>query len=167
MERWINLSSYTNDNKPNSLKELCEFTDKFKKIWVISISDTDVEPLFMESDTDICLKFEDYDPVGWTRLDDGKFNWFDIFPENLCFSDAQANRIVKFLIDIQNDKAEGLLLVNCHAGVSRSGAIITFAAEKFLGNAEIATETNPEICPNITVLEKLAQAWEINNGKII
>jgi predicted protein tyrosine phosphatase len=66
------------------------------------------------------------------------------------FSKAQAIQIVEFINETKKDPNGADLIVHCHAGISRSGAVATYIAEK-LG----IDFHDPEIRPNSHVLSVL------------
>jgi predicted protein tyrosine phosphatase len=53
-----------------------------------------------------------------------------------------------------------VLLVNCHAGISRSGAIADFARVVAELDYDAFKRANPRIVPNAFVLRTLFEAWE-------
>lgn len=68
----------------------------------------------------------------------------------ILFGKEHAERIFDFLDKIQEDEEDVVLAVHCHAGISRSGAIATFAAQKY--KIEFY---DPYIMPNSWVLFSL------------
>jgi len=70
------------------------------------------------------------------------------------FSNEQANKIVLFLKDV-NKKNDGMLIAQCGAGISRSGAVGIFAC-RFLGIDEKIFRTNNSLInPNPYVYDLL------------
>ena len=83
----------------------------------------------------------------------------DILPKQIeksdkyvIFNEKHAQKTLDFLDDIHNDKDSAALVIHCHAGISRSGAIAYFASQKYNINFE-----DPYIYPNSWVLELLCQ----------
>lgn len=123
-----------------SFKETGEFShsyllEHFDGVVVISITDHDVPPIFPEaSNTVLPLVFDDGDPERETLL--------------RPFTRSHAEAILNFLVKHDDRDDNLLLLVNCMAGISRSGAVGSFA-RSFLGtDYEIFKSMNPQIQPN-------------------
>ena len=77
------------------------------------------------------------------------------------FSDELA-QLIKSNIDGISDPSNELLVVHCHAGISRSGAIGS-AIAYYLGLDSIAfKDLNPNIDPNKFILEKMLKALGLN-----
>jgi len=51
------------------------------------------------------------------------------YPQIILFNDGMAKQVIKFLDKVQKDEADSNLLVHCSAGISRSGAVGTFACD--------------------------------------
>jgi predicted protein tyrosine phosphatase len=66
-----------------------------------------------------------------------------------------ANQIIDFVDNLQSSLTEIVLYVHCTLGVSRSGAIATFVAEKCGLDVNEFTAMNPQIHPNQLVIERL------------
>ncbi|MBM6414854.1 hypothetical protein, partial [Lacticaseibacillus paracasei] len=75
------------------------------------------------------------------------------------FDEAQADAIIDFLVDCNNRPEEEMLYVNCVAGISRSGAIVTFATDIFNLNKDKFRKDNPYILPNNLVMQLLKDRW--------
>jgi len=119
---------------------------------VISIIDPDMEPIFSE-DTDniITQKFHDINIATLFKLQSkNQFKAFD---------HKQATQIVDFLIKHQASEKDLFLIVNCSAGICRSGAIVTFAHFMCETDDIQFTQDNPTILPNEWVLNKLAEVF--------
>jgi predicted protein tyrosine phosphatase len=132
---------------------------KYHAVWVISVTNSPgsptnvfegwkngVHPLVQEDDAKIALVFDDVKPSAL-----GVYN-----PLFVYFDDRMAEKVASFISRVhQTSNTKDLLLVNCHAGISRSGAIVTFASELVQINPELFNQTNPNIFPNKFVLELL------------
>lgn len=135
----------------DSVKDLEELVRKFNALCVVSITDTlntsvDVGAWFKHYKT---YKFDDFDPVSKTSLSIESI-------QDRIISDAIAQDMVDFLVDFSNSsKKNSLLLVNCEMGVSRSGAVVTFARNIFNIPAQIHRKHNPWIRPNKHILQTL------------
>ncbi len=77
------------------------------------------------------------------------------------FHDEQADRIIEFLSSCHSRQSNETLFVNCVAGVSRSGAIASFACEVFNMDKGNFKRANPTIQPNSLVLYLLRERWEL------
>jgi predicted protein tyrosine phosphatase len=114
-----------------------------KKYKIISIFDND-GPLFKEeSENLLSLDFHDVTP-GWGY---GGYR---------LFNKEQARLVVDFLCRLEPDDN---LIVHCRAGISRSGAVGTFAAMLHGESLELLNRRHPTIYPNEWVLDLLAEAY--------
>jgi predicted protein tyrosine phosphatase len=85
-------------------------------------------------------------------------------PEN-CMSHEQAHELFSFLAKVHADPAEIELHVHCEAGVSRSGAVVTFVQEWLRLDYDEFRRMNPQIVPNLHVLKQLRRvAYESEPG---
>mgnify|MGYP001156674478 FL=1 len=102
-------------------------------------------PLFRDSHHNvITLFFDDVkDETETSSTNKGKVKAFD---ENM------AERIVKFL---DNNRTVKNIIIHCAAGISRSGAVGTFALDYLGGDKELFKRDNPMISPNGEVLRIL------------
>jgi len=119
---------------------------------VVSIIDPEEEPIF-EEDTDriVTLRFHDLDPQ-WP-VDPER----DPRPSYVLMNEDHAKRIVDRVLKFHEHPAPWELLVNCMAGISRSGAVATFArrlAAIPYGNVQ---KRHPGLHPNRHVLRLLVQ----------
>lgn len=80
----------------------------------------------------------------------------------ILFNESKAKNIIKF-IDCINILDIETLVVNCSAGVSRSGAVGLFACRYLKLNEYIFRNDNPSIFPNPFVLEVLNKESGLNN----
>lgn len=84
--------------------------------------------------------------------------WFDDVGAEMmiegikAFSYSDAEKIIEFL---DNNKKVEVLIVYCAAGISRSGAVGTFALDYLNGDKEFFKNTNPHILPNNRVMRML------------
>jgi len=79
----------------------------------------------------------------------------DTFPDSILFNEEHAKQVVDFIKNVQKEDKDSFLLAHCSAGISRSGAIGTFACE-FCGldYAEFITD-NSYIMANPHILRLL------------
>jgi predicted protein tyrosine phosphatase len=75
------------------------------------------------------------------------------------FNEEHADNIIDFLKACHARPKQETLYVNCIAGVSRSGAITSFASEVFKLDKETFRKENPYILPNNLVLQLLKERW--------
>lgn len=136
--------------------ELYALKTFYDNVWIISITDKDFSPLCKESESVITLQFEDIDPESrwWSNaIDEGGV---PIYPDpaNL-FSLEMAKKVVDFIVKVHKSDDNDLLLVNCMAGVSRSGAIGSFARQICSVDYNEFKRMNPQIVPNSYVYKLL------------
>lgn len=77
------------------------------------------------------------------------------------FAEEQADEVLNFLKQCHARPQEETLYVNCLAGVSRSGAFVSFACETFNLDRKKFLQDNPEIMPNNLVLYLLRERWAL------
>lgn len=80
------------------------------------------------------------------------------------FGDEQADSIIEFLNNCHRRPKEETLYVNCVAGISRSGAIVSFACEVFNLDRDKFKKDNPYILPNNLVLYLLRERWHMRQS---
>jgi predicted protein tyrosine phosphatase len=79
------------------------------------------------------------------------------YPNANVFSKKDAARIINFLDKVQKDNKDSTLVVHCHAGISRSGAVGTFACDYCRLNYNEFLKNNPCIHANSHVLRTLRE----------
>ena len=121
-----------------------------KKYNIISISDPDMEFLFPFTLPNVLqLKFNDIEADDWEsesdRLYMEKRGW-------ILFNEDHARKIINFMnnMNVEND-----LIINCTAGISRSGAIGDYARVKFGIPFGQFILTNKQIQPNSWIRKTL------------
>ena len=104
---------------------------KGKPWYLISIYGCKNEPLVQEKlgcRDILSLQFDDI-----TQRDYNEFE--SAYPEAvkkyILFGKEHAEKILDFLDKINTDEENCALVVHCHAGISRSGAVAVFAAKKY------------------------------------
>ena len=137
-------------------KTMEDFKDKFLQrddVAVISIIDPNM-PFIFERNTHkiLQLKFSDIEP--------GPFLKHSFICEDMTFmSHGQAMDIVSRINLLANDDNQWKLMINCSAGICRSGAIGQFAqAFSTMPDAHFAS-VNMHIKPNQYVFNKLVEVW--------
>jgi len=83
------------------------------------------------------------------------------FPESILFNKEHAKEIVTFIDVIQKDPIDSTLVVHCHAGISRSGAIGVFACDYCKTDYNQLMKDNPYIWPNNHILRLLREEANI------
>lgn len=83
--------------------------------------------------------------------------------ERDLFNKRHAEQIIKFLDSLDIEK---ILLINCAAGVSRSGAVGLFASRYLKIDEKNFRKTNPNICPNPHIIDILNKISGINDDYI-
>jgi len=119
-------------------------------VFVVSIVDPEEAPIFA-ADTDriITLRFHDLDPE-WP-VDQER----DPRPSYVLMNEDHAKRIVDRVLKFHEHPAPWELLVNCMAGISRSGAVGTFVQRVAGIPAEQFLTQNTGLRPNPYVLKLL------------
>ena len=100
-----------------------------------------------------CVKFCSF--LFWDITDKIYDDIKEKFPQAVLFSEDHAKTIVSFLDEIKKDDQDFDLVVHCSAGISRSGAVGTFACDYFGLNYEKFLWKNPYIMANPYVLRTL------------
>lgn len=146
MEKW----KQDPDNSPIGM-----WTPRFDNLYIIHITDPGAPLLFRDSDKIITLQFEDIDPARYN------FKHVQFGSKNRLFNGEDAKKIFDFLKKAQSvsDTNDGLL-VNCMAGISRSGATIDFARVYCGLPYDEFQRLNPRIVPNAFVRKQLLDKWQ-------
>jgi hypothetical protein len=140
------------------------------RVWIIGVTNSDASPLnafegwagggpvalVADGERRLALSFDDIEARD-DRPRDPRFVYFD---------EAMAARVCDFIRRAHGDDAtrRDLLLVHCHAGVSRSGAIADFARAVTAVDYDTFRRANPQVVPNVTVRRLLLTAWEGPRG---
>ena len=123
--------------------------DEFKQYAFICINDSSGEyyhdPLFLSSHSNVLTLF--FDDVE---------NDLEMSPTNhnmtRAFTEEDADKVINFL---NCNKRIKTLLIHCAGGISRSGAVGTFALDYYKSDKQRFKEDNPKIIPNARVLRML------------
>ena len=130
-----------------------EHPDALNRHRFISIVETpDLRFLQQKSPREITLSFADIDP-------DDRFFSSSEEEDYVLFDDKHADAIIDFLIDAITEPESEMLFVNCMAGISRSGAVITFVSDILDIPQMKVMHDNPDIMPNPFVLKTLKRRW--------
>jgi predicted protein tyrosine phosphatase len=136
---------------------------KYKKAILISLNGNDEEFLTPEQITTLKDSYR-IDNVLSLRFDDiGGYIWESIVTRKgldrskfIHMTESDANQITEFIKDTDAD----LLIVHCHAGISRSSAIgSAIACDLDLPSSDFL-ELNPNIEPNPIILDIMLRALE-------
>lgn len=125
---------------------------------IISIYDPGYPAFSSYSPNVLPLGFYDWstpDDENW-RLYGNVQNLAHLAPENY-FNDERANQIIDFIEAPTPPDTE--LIVHCHAGISRSGAVGIFASEVLGLSVADLMARRPQIDPNLYVLNKLREVY--------
>jgi len=75
----------------------------------------------------------------------------------VLFNKTDARRIVGMLQEIKEQEEDSVLIIHCHAGISRSGAVGVFATEFFGYDYREFMLDNPQVAPNSMILRILRE----------
>lgn len=151
------MKDYLEGNPTNRVAAMAQ---NYDRVWIISITnptsnnESDVDPLVTQEYSDrIAFQFHDVE---------GSPEDFD--PSTVFFNRTMAARIAEFLktANENNPYSEDLLVVNCHMGISRSGAVASFARSVFNLDYSTWKRQNPQVIPNLLVLNLLFAAWSLD-----
>jgi len=129
-----------------------------KDVVVISIIDPGAEHVFCETHHSLKLtsfEFHDVEPVSSCILS------YTYIPMSI----EQARTIFGMIRSYANRDEEYYLFVNCTAGICRSGAVVEFARRYCVLNNDEFLQMNPQIIPNMWVLNLLCYFWNIEQNK--
>lgn len=104
----------------------------------------------------LSLRFWDItdDPETLKSLDQWSYKY-------ILFDEKMANRVVKFVDRLIASKEEIVLVAHCDAGISRSGAVAQFAAERASLDMEDFWMENRQLSPNPFVKRLLRAAAHV------
>jgi len=137
--------------------------------YLVSIHTDEDDPFLTEKNTKLINDFGCLGSISlrfWDITDDQAISISEGTSERskkLCkemklFNKEQAKEVVGFLSAInQGDEEDGVLVAHCDAGISRSGAIGTFAVDFLRLDYQEFINSNPYIRPNYYVLRILRQ----------
>src|SRR5439155_17464336 len=131
--------------------------------FVVSIIDPEEEPIFApDTDRIITVRFHDLDPEWPVNT--------DLDPSYVFMSEEDAKRIVDHVLKFHDHPAPWAFLVNCMAGISRSGAVATFVQRLAGVPADHFLTQNRDLHPNGHVLKLLMvelsnRGWAALDGR--
>ena len=130
--------------------------DKVKNYHIISIYGQGMSKIEIDSNDFLQLNFDDITDKEYQQC-------FESIPGLRLFNKDHANKIIKYVEKLMVIKDKKMLLVNCHAGISRSGAVGKFANEIInednKDHYDKFYELNPSIGPNNYVYNLLNNTW--------
>jgi len=137
----------------------------YDHVWVISVTEADprCEPIYKSETADVLpLQFDDVDADQWNAAGiplfyNGKRS--EKSEPVIIFTIEQARKACAFIKKAHAEPGHDILVVNCMAGVSRSGAIVTFARQVCGASYDLLHQMNPHIVPNAFVGRLLREAW--------
>lgn len=113
--------------------------EEHEKTYIVSITNPDMMPLVRKNtETSIGLQFDD---------------------DGISFTKKMAIEICQLVKKAMDDPADVYFLVNCQAGISRSGAVSAFV-QQLCVNYDDWVRKNRMVCPNYFVLSALLSVWE-------
>jgi predicted protein tyrosine phosphatase len=130
-----------------------------ESVAIISINGWDEEGIFIDSPRILSLWFDD---IG--HYDKIPPNIEEIYPKLSQFNSEYANAIIDFIKQLDLSKIK-YIIVHCHAGISRSGAVARFLDELFHdeesgdSDKEWFEKNNRHIIPNVFVLNTLRRVY--------
>lgn len=123
-------------------------------ILMISINNSDFHAIYTPSERISVHHFDDITPKATFMLSNLVADKF--------MDTIQASYILNFIDRWHSNKAtKDLLLVHCHAGICRSGAVAAFAQFYCQTDFNMFLKDNPNIQPNHWVEEKLYEALRV------
>lgn len=151
--------------KVHSREEICQNLEELlgdHSNAFISVVDLNADDVFAkDNQRALTLRFEDVSP----DLFDSEERFQEICAQMEAlgrpyqlFSASQAEQVVGFVRKLSQSPSEVVLHVHCKLGVSRSGAIGTWAAMASGLDLDEFAALNPQIQPNKLVLQTLGQA---------
>lgn len=108
------------------------------------------------------LGLQQYISLNFWDVDDKHFRGVKLdYPEAILFNKDHANQIISFLDAAKLDIADSVLVIHCQAGISRSGAVGTFACDYCDLDYNKFMKDNPDIFSNQYVLNLLRREAHI------
>ena len=103
------------------------------------------------------------------------FNFWDITESDVeeltkqgqdyvLFNTGHSNQIIEMFNTIKNSNEDSTLIIHCHAGISRSGAVGIFATDFFDYDFWTFRRDNPNVSPNYMILRMLRNDAGLNLG---
>ncbi|TXH11414.1 MAG: hypothetical protein E6R04_02190 [Spirochaetes bacterium] len=121
----------------------------FDKIALVSITDSEMEKPFVDSEFVCCVEFKDIEPM---NID------YVVPPGTEYMTEAHASKVYSFIKKLYAAPERILLFAHCRHGMCRSGAVVDFAG-MYAGLGYWNTKRrNPQIVPNHWVQFQLIQA---------
>lgn len=149
----------------NPLSKIASMAHRFDKIWIVSITNAAKAeayktPVLITRDTDdrIALQFDDVE----IKYDSYSGLEKELDRTQTYFNEQMADKICRFIHRAHTSNPEGndLLVVNCHMGISRSGAVSDFVRTTFGLDYGQWKWMNPAANPNKLVLDLLKWKWK-------
>jgi len=167
--RYYVMQDYLEGDPTNAITALAQ---NFDKVWIVSITnaptcpieafkgkETEVPPpLVQDAEDRIALQFDDiedkydaYSGITMPRIEPFVY-----------FSEDMARKVVQFVkrAHESNPESNDLLVVNCHMGIARSGAVSDFVRTVCDLDYDTWRRMNPQANPNLLVKSLLRWAWE-------
>ncbi len=134
---------------PKTIYEGDNGIQAFDKIALVSITDSEMEKPFVDSEYVCCVEFKDIEPMNINYV---------VPPGTEYMTEVHASKIYSFIKKLHETPERVLLFAHCRHGMCRSGAVVDFAG-MYAGLGYWNTKRrNPQIVPNHWVQFQLTQA---------
>lgn len=133
-----------------------ENVETFKKVAIISINNVDEDgytPYFPKDKSNVKVTY--FDDV----TEDIVVPSLNGSGDNITVKAMTLDQAKELYAFIKDNKHKEIFIVHCTAGISRSGAVITFLNDYFGGNWNELMRNNPQIQPNYHVYKLLHDIW--------
>ena len=146
------MEDYLRGNSTNRIATLARHYDH---VWLISITNAysfhfdPSRPLLRDGEDRIALEFDDIDHQSTA------------IHTYTPFDKSMALKVASFIKRAHESNPDGqdLLVINCHAGISRSGAVSSFARSVFNLDYAEWKRAQPQVIPNLLVQRLLFETW--------
>ena len=136
----------------------------YKRWYLISIHN-DPSDILMDRDTVSIFKalgLVDYLDMEFWDVNEQQYRKIkNKYPDITIFTKDHANAIIKFLSQIKLDILDAVLIIHCHAGISRSGAVGTFACDYLKLDYLDFVKENTDLVANQYIFDILKQESKI------
>jgi len=147
------------------LKEYDQYKFPYSSWYLISIFSHDEGPYINPISLPMLKKLGMEDGISlnfWDITPDKHSNIKEHYPNAIFFDELHAQKIIKFIETIHKNKKCYPLIVHCSAGISRSGAVGTFACDYCGLDYNTFIKSNPYIMANPHVLSVLRNEAKIS-----
>lgn len=157
------MKQFLEDKNGSSLSRLNSLAGFHDRVLIISVTnaakfDSWKTPILITEETPerIAFQFDDVED----RFDYDTGTLYERNEDDTYFSPEMAKKICEFIRRHQaNEDTQDLLVVNCQAGISRSGAISNFVREISGMSYDYWRKLCPQANPNTLVSKLLQEEW--------